>query len=62
MFANSVASPLTADAPSGPPRAQVDAARRLLISLLTPERATCADSINLLGIEWVKRQGLAPLA
>jgi hypothetical protein len=62
MFANSVAPPLTADAPSGSRCPRVAAARRLLIGLLAPERANCDDSVQVLGVEWLQRQGLAPLA
>jgi hypothetical protein len=61
MFASNYALPLTAEAAHGARRAYVAAARRLLAGLLTLDLTTCADSTNLLGLEWVQRQGFAPL-
>ncbi len=46
---------------SGSYSTHVEAARCLLTSCLTSDRHGCIDAIRVLGVEWLRRQSLAPL-
>jgi hypothetical protein len=61
MSANSYVTPWVASEPPGSLRSRVAAARRLLASYLTPDHQQCADAIAVLGVDWLRQQGLAPL-
>jgi hypothetical protein len=45
----------------GSPSLRVAAARCLLASYLTPDCKQCAEAIQVLSVDWLRRQGLAPL-
>lgn len=57
MSVGSYAPPSQTDAHE----ARVEAARRLLVSCLTADRAHCAAAIDVLGLKWLQRQSIAPL-
>jgi hypothetical protein len=47
--------------PPGSPLSHVAAARCLLTAYLAPDRQYCVEAIHVLGVEWLRQQGLAPL-
>jgi hypothetical protein len=61
MSANSYVTPWVASEPPDAPHSRVTAARRLLASYLTPDQQHCAAAIGVLGVDWLRQQGLAPL-